>query len=81
MKIKIIFFALTVLLCLSPNTPMFSPPDRSAGEFQGELDVITDISDSNVKKDSMDHFDKKLSSQLLQLTDSEYLLPDISRNN
>jgi len=82
LKIRTIVFALSVLLCLSlaADTPTISPPNQSAGVYKGALNFSPDISESNEKKDSRDRIEKKLSNQLLQLTDSEYLPPDTSRS-
>ncbi len=82
MKTNIILFALIILLCLilTANAPMFSPPYRNAGVFQGEFSFIQDICESNEKKDSLDTIEKKLSNTLLQLTDVEFLLPNTSHS-
>ena len=65
---------------LANEEPMFLPPDQNLGTFQGESDFDPDISEVNEKKDAMDSVEKKLSYQLLQLADSQYLLPNTSRN-
>ncbi len=67
-------------LSLASDTPTFSPPNQNNGAFQGESDFDPDISEANEKKDAMSSAEKKLSYQLLQLTDSQYLLPETSRN-
>lgn len=65
---------------LASDMPTFLPPEQNMGTFQGESDFVPDISDLNEMKDSMSSVEKKLSFQLLQLADSQYLLPDTSRN-
>ena len=87
MKKSILLVALVAIclflfpsLSLASDTPTFLPPDQNLGAFQGESDFDPDISEANEKKDAMDSVEKKLSYQLLQLTDSQYLLPDMSRN-
>ena len=65
---------------LANEEPMFLPPDQNLGTFQGESDFDPDLSEVNEIKDAMDSVEKKLSYQLLQLTDSQYLLPNTSRN-
>ena len=87
MKKSILLVALVAIclflfpsLSLASDTPTFLPPDQNLGAFQGASDFDPDISEANEKKDAMDSVEKKLSYQLLQLTDSQYLLPDMSRN-
>ncbi len=80
--VALVAICLSLFPCLSlaSDTPTLLPPNQNNGAFQGESDFHTHISEANEKKDAMDSTEKKLSYQLLQLTDSQYLLPDTSRN-
>ena len=85
-KIVALLIAAIMILSMFPSSSFAfvginnSQPEQSLGMLEEETDSQPDISDAMDIVESMSASERKLSSNLLQLTDSKYLPDEITQN-